>query len=235
MQCTLAPESAMVLDGILRTFRCEYITFDTSAILTLHAVSPDFSQLAVARIEPGFFTSYTALNTTVSIPFQRFYRPEMRSLRIDQSGDTTVLEYAFDGFVHVRRIYNVSVEPFEADFVSGRSARADLCCIGKLVERIRDRSIELEIGREVEIRCAGTVMRLDNRGGPSERLRMRVETEPFKSTIHHSNLFTDHTLVLSDDGDVLNVIFRSPDIFLSIFMTTEPSSTTPPPRPPRSS
>lgn len=221
MQSIVTPENTMLLDKLLRTFKCEYITFDTTSILTLQTVSLNLAQYTLVRIEPSFFHSYRPLNKAASIPFQRFYRANMRQLRIDQAGDTTVLEYTFDAFTYTKNIHNIDVEPFEPDFVPRHTVRADLLCIKKLVERVKDRFITLCIGRDVQIEYRGTLIKLDSGVKCDENIYLRAETEPFRNTMHHSDLFSDHTLVLSDDGDTLNVIFRGPDLFLSVFMTVD--------------
>ena len=209
MEGLLTPENTMLLDRLIRTTRSEHITFDSASGLAIQLLSPSRSHYTIVKLDPLFFQHFRSLNAVVSVPARRFYRAGMKSLRIVQGRERTVLEYEFEGFVHTESQCSMDIDLFDLNFTTSETARVDLSCIRKMLKKISGRLVRVEIGEDVRISGNRTVIRMGKEAGKVSRSFL-IENETLRSILSISDLFSDSVLAFSADDSPLNIIFRSP-------------------------
>lgn len=220
MQSVLSPENARTLDRLLKTMACEQITIDTTAMPTIQAVSSDLSQYTLIRLEPSFFSSYAASGLAVSMPTPKFYWPEMKSLKISLLSDRAQFEYDFGGLVHKKSMLCLPADPLDLEFVPLQTVRADMACIHQLLKGVKDKYVTIAVEDGIEVACEGRRMCIDAHLH-AQRTTFRVCTDALRAIVSHAADFSDHAFVFSETGAALNVIFRRPDVFLSIFVSID--------------
>lgn len=220
MECVLTPEATLLLDKLIKTTKCEYITIDTTSTPMIQLCSPDMSQYTIIRLEPIFFSIFKSLNRVVSIPYQKFYKPSMKSLEIQQFLEKTGFDYMLENANYTRRTYNLKGELFDLNFTSVKTIKIDLLCIKNILQRVKEDYIVICIGKCVEIFFGDTVVSI-NADVNEAPFKFKVEKGLLRNTILNADIFTDHVLAFSDGDSPMNVILRNSEVHFSSFISVE--------------
>ncbi|KAI4293126.1 hypothetical protein PAPHI01_2400 [Pancytospora philotis] len=218
MECTLTPESAIMLDKLLRLPKSELLVFNAASLLVVQLLSASMTSMAQIKLEPVFFAAYSARGIRAAIPHQKFHLPGMSQLTIRMGDLTTSLEYQFPSHTYTRTVDNLEHEPTDITFVPAKSVAIDFARIGTLLKGIKEKCVTLSVGDSTQLSCKGTSIVLGAAACDGRASNFRVETELLKLLLHFADLLCGSEVVLSDDENCLNAVFRGADILASVFV-----------------
>lgn len=222
MNCKISAEKTIMLDKLLKTTKSEFITFDTTASsVVIQLALPNFSQYTIIRLEQDFFESLEVHNKIFTIPFQKFYKPQMLSMEIEQIQNKSIFNYTMLNSVTYKKcITTLDIDLFDLEFDPAQTVKMDLLCMQKIIKNIKDKFITLSIGKGFEIK-SDTMQITSEDLNDSNKKSFKIETEKLKNILSISDLFDEFVVSYDDDEAALNIIFRGLEIFVSTFFTVE--------------
>lgn len=222
MGFSLSVENTLVLDKLVKVSKTEFVTFETTnSDLVVQLLAPDTSQYTLIRLSPTFFIHIDKDTPLLSMPFQKLHIPGMQQLTINEFGPNILLIYQFKNIKYKRLIANIDKINFDFDFNLIETIKLDIKCIFSALKHIKDKKITVEIGKSFNIKSENLQVAPKDFKNDSIRKSFGIETERFKKILSISDVFNDFSVGYGEEDHVLNIIFRNPEIFLSIFFTTE--------------
>lgn len=221
MEWAVTAEQALAIDKLLRYPKSETMSFSSTSFLTIQLISPNFNQLVQVKLDAGSFQHYRAACLFVTIPYQKFHMANMKSLKVQQTAELTLLEYEFDGYAYTKRICNTPNDDFCMDFSSSKQISVDFNCLHEVLKGVKAKKVNIEILRNIKISYSGNTIEIDGNAGLDSLVGMSVETEPLKNLIAVAGTFYEGKLLLAKDRTCINIIFRNSTTLLSIFLAVD--------------
>lgn len=222
MNFQISKENTIILDRILKVTKTEYITFDsTSASLIIQLLSNDTSQYSIIKLDPSFFISISLNQSLLTIPFQKFYKPDMKVLTLKQLDCSSIISYEFEGMIYKRCIITVDKEPFDFEFNETEALKIEIKPMVAVLKNFRDKNLTLEIGDCFKLCSETQKIEFKNFTSTKQTRKFKIQTERLKHILSISDYFNEMVLCYGNDEQILNIIFRGAEIFVSTFFTTE--------------
>ncbi|KAI5151731.1 hypothetical protein ENBRE01_2343 [Enteropsectra breve] len=218
MELTISAENTQLLDKILRIVKAEHVLIDSRAGIVFRAVSDDFSQMLVARLGESFFVECKTGNKLIAVPLQKLFVKNMENLRICSVSEKSLFEYQMEGMNYCKWVYNAEPEEYEIDFMQEGILKLDISELRATIMKIKDKNIKIRIKNGVKISAKGVVVEIDE-DTADEDFAMSLDLDALKNILYFTEGFEEGVMAYSKRDEAINLIFRTCDVQLSVFLT----------------
>lgn len=241
MYCKLNPERTLLLDKLIRTTKSEFITFEIDSIFQIQLITADMSHMTLIKLESQFFDEFVNDRTILaSISARKLYESNMKELEMKiVDNQRMVLEYQLKDAKHIKKVECLEADVFDLQFQIKRSIEVDGSSMKRVLGEMKGKDMMMEIGEKlrmvggnVEIESINMNMneskdkKIESKTAESKTteyktVEFKVDVEKLKSIMQITDQFYNCRFNFTEEVTPLNIMFESPEMTMSTFISTE--------------